>query len=419
MGYRRLVCGGPRMLSSCEALVEEHMATRTRSLSAISRIAPLSISLVLAVAGLAACSRHEPATDPVRAVRTLVVGGQSGSQAFEFAGEVRARVESKLGFRVPGKITKRMVELGQPVRNGQVLAQMDASDLKLQQDAARAGLSAAQANYDQNVTDLKRFKDLRDQGFISAAEYERRETGLKAALASLNQAKAQSSAQANQTGYAALTADAPGVITYVDAEPGQVVAAGMPVFALAHDGPRDVVFSVPEDRLSWVRTLLNKQGALKVRRWGAATLVPATVREVAAAADPVTRTFAVKATLASGDLTLGQTVTVLVDANGQPGKAVRVPLTALLEKEGKTSVWVLDGQTMKVALQPVQVLSVTADSVLIGTGLRAGQEVVTAGVHVLVPGQEVRRYLASGSSGSATAPPAASSATSAVKGQGA
>ena len=116
--------------------------------------------------------------------------------------------------------------------------------------------------------DYKRFKELLDKGFISSAELERRDTALKSAQAQLDQAKAQSSVQGNQTGYAALVADASGVITGVDAEPGMVVAAGTPVLRLAHDGPRDVVFSVPEDRVAPVKSLAAQPGRFKVRLWG-------------------------------------------------------------------------------------------------------------------------------------------------------
>ena len=218
-----------------------------------------AFAVVMAAALLAACSRTEQSAEPVRAVRTVVVGSGVSIGLNEFSGEVRARVESRLGFRVGGKIVRRLVDLGQPVRAGQLLAQLDAQDLKLGQDSARAGLVAAQANYDQSVADLKRFKELRAQGFISAAELERRETGLKAAEASLLQARAQSSVQGNQTSYANLEAGAAGVITGVDAEVGQVVGAGTPVIRLAHDGPRDVVFSVPEDRAAWVRARRSEQ----------------------------------------------------------------------------------------------------------------------------------------------------------------
>ncbi len=356
----------------------------------------MSVVVLVSVA-LTACSRQAAAPEPVRAVRTVVVGSGVLIGTNEFSGEVRARVESRLGFRVGGKIVRRLVDLGQPVRAGQALAQLDAQDLRLGQEAARAALFAAQVNYDQNVADYKRFKELRSQGFISAAELERRESGVKAAEASLQQARAQSSVQGNQASYASLEADAAGVITGVDAEVGQVVGAGTPVVRLAHDGPRDVVFSVPEDRAAWLRGLLGKQGVLTIKPWGRQQTLRATVREASAAVDPVTRTFTVKADIGQADLTLGQTVAVVVESERTAG-ALRVPLTALLEKAGQTSVWVLDTQAMTVQLQPVTVGVVGPDSVTVTSGLRSGQEVVTAGVHVLMPGQHVRRYGAAAAS---------------------
>ncbi len=372
-----------------------------------------ALAVVMVAALLAACSRPEPAAEPVRAVRTMVVGSGVAVGLNEFSGEVRARVESRLGFRVGGKIVRRLVELGQPVRAGQVLAQLDAQDLRLGQDSARAGLVAAQANYDQSVADIKRFRELRSQGFISAAELERRETGLKAAEASLMQARAQASVQGNQTSYANLEASAAGVITEVDAEVGQVVGPGTPVVRLAHDGPRDVVFSVPEDRAAWVRALVGKPGALLVKPWGHAQSLRGTVREVTAAVDPVTRTFTVKADMGKADLTLGQTVAVQVEAERLTG-AIRVPLTALLEKSGQSSVWVLDGSAMTVRLQPVTIGSVGSDTVAVSSGLKSGDEVVTAGVHVLSPGQHVRRYVVA--SAAAAASSVASGAAKAAQG---
>lgn len=349
-------------------------------------------AVLIASVFMSACSREERVPEPVRAVRTMVVGTGVAVGTNEFAGEVRARVESRLGFRVGGKIMRRLVDLGQPVRAGQILAQLDPQDLRLNQESAWAGLTAAQANFDQSAADLKRFKELRAQGFISAAELERRETGAKAAQATLQQARAQASIQGNQAAYASLEADAAGVITSVDAEVGQVVGAGTPVVRLAHDGPRDVVFSVPEDRATWLRGLVGKQGALTVKPWGRAQTVPGTVREVSAAVDPVTRTFTVKADIGKADLTLGQTVAVVVETE-RSSRAIRVPLTAVFEKAGKSSVWILDTNSMTVRLQPITVANVGADSLTVSGGLNAGQEIVTAGVHVLNPGQHVRRYV--------------------------
>ncbi|MES3002983.1 MAG: efflux RND transporter periplasmic adaptor subunit, partial [Pseudomonadota bacterium] len=214
----------------------------------------LAISLVIAAAaGLAACSKPEPAQEPVRAVKVLSVGVQAFQSGHEFAGEVKPRVESRLGFRVAGKIVRRQAELGQHVKAGQVLAQLDPQDYRLAADAARAQLAAATTNRDLAAGDFKRYSALKDQNFISGAELERRDTTLKAAQAQLDQAKAQLSSQGNQAAYTTLVADVSGVITSIDAEPGQVVTAGTPIVRIAQDGPRDVLFAVPEDKVAAIK----------------------------------------------------------------------------------------------------------------------------------------------------------------------
>lgn len=373
------------------------------------------IVLVLAsLVALAACSRQEPAPDPIRAVRTTTITPQTAGGTHEYAGEVRARTESRLGFRVGGKIVRRAADLGDSVKAGQVLAQLDPQDLQLGQESARAALSAAQVNLDQAAADFKRFKDLRDQGFISSADLERRETTLKAAQAQLAQARAQNSVQGNQAAYASLVADAKGVITGVDAEPGMVVAAGSPVVRLAHDGPRDVVFSVPEDQVGLVKRLASVPGRFKVRLWGADTApLAATIREISAAADPVTRTFLVKADIGSAAVRLGQTATVLVEMPQTAG-IVKLPLSALKEEQGKSIVWLVDRASMTVRAQPVQVAGADGNEAVIAAGLQAGQVVVTAGVHVLNPGQKVKFYVDPGVP-SASATTAASATAVTVK----
>lgn len=352
------------------------------------------IVLVLAsLAALAACSRQEPAPDPIRAVRTVTISPQTAGGTHEFAGEVRARTESRLGFRVGGKIVRRAADLGDTVKAGQVLAQLDPQDLQLGQESARAALTAAQVNLDQAAADFRRFKDLRDQGFISSAELERRETTLKSAQAQLAQARAQNSVQGNQAAYASLVADAKGVITGVDAEPGMVVAAGSPVVRLAHDGPRDVIFSVPEDRVGLIKQLAGVPGRFKVRLWGAdAAPLAASIREISAAADPVTRTFLVKADIGNAAVRLGQTATVLVEMPQTAG-IVKLPLSALKEEQGKSIVWLVDRSSMTVRAQPVQVAGADGNEAVIAAGLQTGQVVVTAGVHVLNPGQKVKFYV--------------------------
>ncbi|MGE4243309.1 efflux RND transporter periplasmic adaptor subunit [Ramlibacter sp.] len=347
----------------------------------------LPVGAVVAAFLLAGCAKHEPAPEPVRAVKVLTVGLSGVQASHEYSGEVRPRVESRLGFRVGGKIIRRQAEPGQHVKAGQVLAQLDPQDLRLATDAARAQVAAASTNRDLAAADHKRFVTLREQNFISGAELERRESTLKAAQAQLDQAQAQLAAQGNQARYANLVADVSGVVTAVEAEPGQVVNAGTTVVRIAQDGVRDVVFSVPEDRVVALRTGTD----VTVRAWAAGQTVTGKIREVAASADPVTRTYAVKVALdAKAQPPLGATVTVVPQAQGAAGpQVIKVP-TSALKQEGKGSaVWVVDKGTMTVRLQPVQVATADGNEAVIGGGLAPGMLVVSAGVHVLSPGQKV------------------------------
>jgi len=353
-------------------------------------VALLSTSLLLL---LGACSKSAPPPEPVRAVKTVVIAPATAGSNYEYAAEIRARVESRLGFRVGGKMIERPVNVGDTVKAGQVLARLDPRDLRLGEDVARAAVASAAVNLQQAEADFKRYRDLRDQGFISGAELERRETTLKVAQAQLAQARAQSGVQGNQTAYAALTADAGGVITGVDVEPGMVVAAGAPVLRLAHDGPRDVVFSVPEDKVALVQAVAARQASVQVRLWsGNGGDVPATIREISAAADPATRTFLVKADLGSTAAPrLGQTATVAIASPRLAGVA-RVPLSALKEHQGGSSVWIVDPASMTAVARPVQVGGAEGNEAVVLAGLSPGDRVVTAGVHVLSAGQKVRLY---------------------------
>lgn len=373
---------------------------------------------------LGACSRTETAPEPVRAVRSVVVSAGQAAITQEYAAEVRARTESRLGFRVGGKLVDRPAQLGMVVTKGQVLARLDPQDLRLVEQSAQAGVQAAEANAVQAEADLKRFKGLFEQGFISAAELERRTTAVTSARAQLAQAKAQADVQGRQTAHGTLVADAAGVITAVEADPGAVVSAGTPIVRLAWDGARDIVFSVPEDRAAAMRSLLGRPGTLAVRLWSDdKQKLRARVREVAAAADPTTRTFLVKADLeAAGPqaaaVKLGQTAAVTVDLPPVPG-VIKLPLSALMQQQGKTAVWLLDPGSMTVKVHPVALGGAEGNEVIVASGLSPGQEVVTAGVHVLTPGQKVKRWQAPAVDltplPSASAQPAAATASAASR----
>jgi RND family efflux transporter MFP subunit len=182
------------------------------------------------------------------------------------------------------------------------------------------------------------------------------------------------------------------VVTAVEAEPGMVLSAGSAVVRLAHDGPRDAWFTVPEDRLAAIRALQGRTGRLKVKGWGPeARTWPATVREIAAAADPTTRTFLVKADLGSAPMALGQTATVVLPGAASTAALV-LPLTSLFEHQGRTQVWVLDRSSMTVQMRAVQTVAPQGNQIVIGSGLQPGETIVTAGVHTLSPGQKVTLY---------------------------
>lgn len=367
-------------------------------------ISRFAVALAL-LALLAACGKPEAEPEPIRAVRTQTVIAGSAGGTREYAAEIRARTETRLAFRVGGKLTQRQAEVGKSVKAGQVLAQLDPEDLRQGQEGARAGVTAAEANLELANNEFRRYKELRDQGYISGLELERRGMALKAAQAQFDQARAQAAVQRNQAAYTTLVASGAGVVTGVDAEVGAVVAPGVPVVRLALDGARDVVFAVPEDAVRALKAWLGKPDALNVRLWGASGIYAATLREVAASADPVTRTFQAKADLGAASAQLGQTATVLIDIPRVEG-IVKLPLTAITRQQEKTAVWVVDKASMSVRLAPVVIAGVDGNEVVVASGLNVGQEVVIAGVHVLTAGQKVKFFNA--------APAAAAGVKSAV-----
>ena len=337
---------------------------------------------------LPACSKPVPKTEDIRPVRTMVAAADQATVLAEFSGDVRARYESRLGFRVGGKIVARKVEVGSSVRRGQLLMQLDPQDLQLAQSQASAGLAAAQGNRDLAQAELQRYRELRTQNFVSQALLDAKETGYKTAKASYEQAVAAHRNQINQTGYTTLVSDVDGVITGIDAEAGQVVAAGAPVVRVAQLSEREIVIGVPEDKVDALRHITD----IRVRLWAdPQQAIAGKIREVSPIADPATRTYTVKISLslsqAPDTVKLGMTGYVTFVAR-TPNRMIKLPLTALLRDKDDTAVWVVDNGTVK--LTPVQVAGPSGNDVLLASGLTPGQTVVTAGAHLLKPGQKVK-----------------------------
>lgn len=337
---------------------------------------------------LAACSKHAEKVEDIRPVRVVVLNPANADVTSEFPGAVQARYESQLGFRVAGKIIARQVDVGTVVKRGQVLMRLDPKDLQLAQAQAVAAVSSAASNRDTAKADLKRYQELRDKNFVSQAVLDAKDTAYKAAQATYDQAEAAFKGQLNQTAYATLESDVDGVVTAISAEAGQVVAAGTPVVSVARQGAKEVVVGAPENQVDKLRGSSDVQ----IRLWAdPKQVIRGTVREVSPIADPVTRTYAIKISIPDDtpNVKLGMTAYASFTSKTSDN-AIKVPLTALLRVQDHSAVWVVDGAAVHQVRQvPVQINGQHGNEVWIQGDLRAGQQVVTAGVNQLKPGQKV------------------------------
>lgn len=344
--------------------------------------------LLLAAVALAGCSRQAEKAPEIRPVRLMQVQPGAGKTELEFSGDVRPRIESRLGFRVGGKIAARLVDVGATVRKGQPLARLDPTDLGLAEAGSRAQYDAAKTDRDLAEADLKRYNELFAKKFISAAEQQRRQATFDSAASRLRQAEAGLRNQSNQTGYGVLTADADGVVTLIEAEVGQVVAAGQSVVRVAQTAEKEVAVGLPEDQVERLRGISD----VTVRTWAEpGRPLPGRVREISPMADPVTRTYAARISVPNppADFKFGMTAVVTFTRTGDDA-TLRVPLSALLQKQGSNQVWVYDAAAGTV--QPVNVTlgELQGNEIQVRQGLSPGQTIVTAGVHLLKPGQKVK-----------------------------
>ncbi|WP_123072087.1 efflux RND transporter periplasmic adaptor subunit [Massilia aurea] len=340
----------------------------------------------LAAAALVACSKPAPPAEDVRPVRVIALAADTAGERLEFSGDVRPRYESQLGFRVGGKIVERKVDVGATVKRGDVLMRLDPQDLRLAESQARATLRAAETERDLARADHKRHVDLRAQNFVSQAVLDAKQSALKAAQANVDAARAGLRGQSNQSNYASLAADADGVVTAIEAEVGQVVQPGSPVVRVARTVEKEVVIGIPEDKVGQLRAA----GDVTVRLWAnEAVAIPGKIREVSPMADPATRTYTVKVAIPeNAEVRLGMTATVELATGGNGAAGLRLPLTALVQHKGASSVWIVENGAVK--LVPVQVVGQVRNDVLVTGQVAAGQNVVTAGVNLLRNGQKVR-----------------------------
>jgi RND family efflux transporter MFP subunit len=344
--------------------------------------------LVPIVVALAACdSTTAQQPIPARPVLAASVRYEARVANRSFVGTIRPRIESDLGFRVAGKVLRRLVEVGALVNAGQPLATLDEVDLNLQAEQAQAELSAATGVLAQASAAESRSKELRQKGWSTDAQLDQAKAAADEARARLNRAQRSVELTKNSLSYATLVADAPGVVTATLIEPGQVVASGQAAIRVARLDEKEVAVAIPETLLARA-----KSGEARVSIWSEPDRqYVAKLRELAPSADPATRTYLAKFSMpgAGDEVQLGMTATLVLSDDASE-RIARLPLSALFDQGGGPSVYVVDRETGAITLKQVTVNAYESKDVLISDGVDEGASVVTVGVQKLDPAQKVR-----------------------------
>jgi RND family efflux transporter MFP subunit len=345
------------------------------------------VSLALVAIALAGCNDSAAQrAAPTRPVLVTTVHYEAEAPERSFVGTIKPRIETDMGFRVPGKIAKRLVEVGQTVDVGQPLATLDEVDLKLQAEQAEAELRAATGVLAQAAAAEQRAKDLRAKGWTTDAQMDQARAAADEARARLNRAQRSVELTNNSLSYATLVADTRGVVTATLVDPGQVVASGQTAIRVARFAEKEAVVAIPE-------TLLNraKDGLASVTLWSEPNRkYAAKLREIAPTADPATRTYLAKFSLpeAGDSVSLGMTATLTL-ADPETMRVARLPLSALFSEGGDPSLYVVNDKG-DVAPKQVTVKSYESHDVVITGGVDEGAKVVVLGVQKLDPSQKVR-----------------------------
>ncbi len=335
---------------------------------------------------MAGCKDDGAAVVPLTRVKAVTAEIVDFAPTITLTGVVAAQIRTDLSFRLSGKISERLANVGEHVVLNQVLARLDPDEQQAELVSAQAGVVSAEAMVRQATAAFERQKDLLGRGNTTRRDYDQAEASLRSAKAQLDQAHADLTAAQNQVSYTELRADAEGIITGRMAEVGQVVAQAQPIYSLARDGPRDALFNVHEWALANVAT---DRGLVISLVSDPAVKTLGDVRELSPAVNPRTETVAVKIALhdTPAAMTLGALVNGTAPMNQK--KVVLVPWAALFEIDGRPAVWVIDPQSNVVSLKPITVTRYTKDHIAVSSGLQSGELVVSAGVQMLRPGQKV------------------------------
>jgi RND family efflux transporter MFP subunit len=348
----------------------------------MKRLGLLSIGVLLA-----ACSKSEPPPEPVRPVLSIKVQALNEETLGRFAGSIQARYESNTGFRVGGRIASRNVDVGAEVQKGTLLATLDPSDQQNQLRSAQGDLAKVQAQLINAQANARRQQALFDRGVGAQAQLDIATTDLKTTQASLDQARAAVNQSQDQLAYTELRADHKAVVTAWNAEAGQVVTAGQQVVTLAQPDIKEAVIDLPD---TLVDEIPSDVVFLVAGQLDPSINTTATIREIEPQAQSATRTRRARLTLANTPegFRLGTAISVTLSSAIKP--RIELPATALQETDGKTRIWVIDTQSKTVAPRDVSVIRRTDGTVVLAGGVKSGEQVVTAGVNSLKPGQAVK-----------------------------
>ncbi|RWI98631.1 efflux RND transporter periplasmic adaptor subunit [Mesorhizobium sp.] len=347
------------------------------------------VGVVVAALGLAGCSHEKKAEvqEVIRPVKVVEIGEAETTRQLDYSGSVRARTEMNLGFRIAGKVTERLVDIGQHVNEGDVLARVDPSDYELSVKSAEASLDAAERQVETVDLARKRAEQLYAKNFAPKSQLDQAVLSYDQAVATRDAARSTLAQAQNQVHYTDLKAGKAGIVTAISADIGQVVGAGTPVMTVAVDGEKEVLIAVPEMDIAGFRP--GKE--VKASFWSDEALtLDGKVREVAGSADPQSRTFAVRVSLPNDPrVLLGMTANVAATV-GSKAQLVSVPLTAMAEKDGKHIVWTVDRASDTVHPRPIKVANFTADGVAVAEGLKQGDVVVAAGTQFMTDNLKVK-----------------------------
>jgi RND family efflux transporter MFP subunit len=371
----------PRYCAGFDLLVDFDLRGRAEFMRSM-----LAAAAGAALFGLAGCSEEAPPAEPVRPVRTVTVEHRPAGERVALSGQIEAAETVALSFRIGGKLNDRLVSVDDRLIAGQVVARLDPQDAESELRGARAELAAAQATLAQAEADEARQRELLQKNVIAQARYDQATQQLETARSQVEAANAQLKAAEDKVSYTELRADGAGTVIATGAEAGEVVASGQMIVSVAREGARDAVFNVPAQLL---RTAPRDPEVMIALAEDPSVTARGRVREVAPQADPATRTFEVKVAIENPPepMRLGATVVGAIVLDSAP--VISIPATALVQSDGDAAVWVVD-QAGAVSLRAVTVARYDTDSVIVAEGLSDGENVVTAGVQALRPGQKVR-----------------------------